>query len=123
MVAIYLCEREYGRRRDLARGKQVGDLLEDIDCIVLSEEFGVRKPDPAVFWHATGLLGREPEECLYVGDSYAADVVGAKKAGLPVCWFNPSGLHPAKVDVESDYEICTLVEILEILKEADKNGI
>ena len=93
------------------------------DCIVLSEEFGIRKPDPAIFWHAIGLLGREPEECLYVGDSYTADVVGAKKAGLPVCWFNPGGLHPAQVDVESDYEIRTLVEILEIFKEADKNGI
>lgn len=92
------------------------------DCVVLSEELGIRKPDPRIFWHATGLLGREPEECLYVGDSYTADVVGGKKAGVQVCWFNPGGLHPAQVGVESDYEIRTLDKILEILREAD-NGI
>jgi HAD superfamily hydrolase (TIGR01509 family) len=93
------------------------------ECIVLSEEFGVRKPDPAIFWHAIGLLGREPKECLYVGDSYTADVEGGKKAGMQVCWFNPGGLHPAQVGVESDYEIRALVEILEILKEAGNNDI
>lgn len=93
------------------------------ECIVLSEELGIRKPDPRIFWHATGLLGREPEECLCVGDSYAADVAGGKKAGVQVCWFNPGGLRPAQVGVESDYEIHALVEILEILKEADKNDI
>jgi HAD superfamily hydrolase (TIGR01549 family) len=93
------------------------------DCIVLSEEFGIRKPDPAIFWHAAGLLGRKPEECLYVGDSYAADVVGAKRAGMQVCWFNPGGLRPAQVGVESDYEIRALAEILGILKEAGSNDI
>jgi HAD superfamily hydrolase (TIGR01509 family) len=85
------------------------------DCIVLSEEFGIRKPDPAIFWHAAGLLGREAEECLYVGDSYAADVVGAKEAGLRVCWFNPTGLRPPQVGVECDFEIRALAQVLEIL--------
>jgi HAD superfamily hydrolase (TIGR01509 family) len=84
------------------------------DCIVLSEEFGVRKPDPAIFWHAAGLLGRESEECLYVGDSYAADVVGAKRAGLPVCWFNPGGLHPPQDSVECDFEVRALARVCEI---------
>lgn len=85
------------------------------DCIVLSEEFGVRKPNPAIFWHAVGLLGRKAEECLYVGDSYVADVVGAKEAGLPVCWFNPAGLHPPQVGVECDFEARALAQVLEIL--------
>ncbi|MBN1978643.1 MAG: HAD family hydrolase [Anaerolineae bacterium] len=89
------------------------------ECIVLSEEFGIRKPDPAIFWHAAGLLGREPEECLYVGDSYTADVVGAKRAGLPVCWFNPNGLHPPQVGVECDFEVRTLAQVCEILNEVE----
>jgi HAD superfamily hydrolase (TIGR01509 family) len=84
------------------------------ECIVLSEEFGIRKPDPAIFWHATGLLGREPDECLYVGDSYTADVVGAKRAGLPVCWFNPGGLHPPQDSVECDFEVRALARVCEI---------
>jgi putative hydrolase of the HAD superfamily len=89
------------------------------DCIVLSEEFGIRKPDPAIFWHATELLGREPGECLYVGDSYTADVVGAKGAGLQVFWFNPNGLHPPKDSVECDFEVRALAQVCEILDEVE----
>ncbi|MFL7794916.1 MAG: HAD family hydrolase [Anaerolineae bacterium] len=88
-------------------------------CVVLSEEFGIRKPDPTIFWHAIRLLGREPEECLYVGDSYAADVVGAKRAGLQVCWFNPNGLHPPQVGVECDFEVRALAQVCEILNEVE----
>jgi HAD superfamily hydrolase (TIGR01549 family) len=93
------------------------------DCVVLSEELGIRKPDPRIFWHATGLLGREPGECLYVGDSHSADVVGGKEAGLQVCWLNLIGLRPAQVGVESDYEISTLVEVCEILDEVNGDDI
>lgn len=89
------------------------------ECIVLSEELGVRKPDPRIFWHATGLLGREPEECLCVGDSHATDVAGAKKAGMQACWLNHGGLRPARVGVEFDCEIRTLDEVLAITKEVE----
>ena len=41
------------------------------DCIVLSEEVGVQKPDPRIFQHAASILGVAPEECLYVGDLFA----------------------------------------------------
>ncbi len=64
-------------------------------CIVLSEEFGKRKPDPAIFLEGCRLLQVEPSRCLYVGDSYANDVVGAAAAGLPCCWLNPSATPPA----------------------------
>jgi HAD superfamily hydrolase (TIGR01509 family) len=85
------------------------------DCIVLSEELGIRKPDPRIFWRAAGLLGREPGECLYVGDSYTVDVMGAKEVGMRTCWFNPAGLRPPQVDVECDFEVRVLSQVLEIL--------
>jgi putative hydrolase of the HAD superfamily len=93
------------------------------DHVVLSEALGIRKPDPRIFWHAAGLLDREPEECLHVGDTYAADVVGAKRAGLVACWFNPGGLHPPQLDVECDFEVRTLTGVCEILDEVDDNDI
>ena len=85
------------------------------DCIVLSEEIGIRKPDPRIFWRAASMLVRQPEECLYIGDSYHADVPGAKKAGMQACWFNPRGLHPSQEGVKPDFEIAALHEILTIL--------
>ena len=84
-------------------------------CIVLSGEVGIQKPDPRIFWLATASLVREPEECLYVGDSYAADVVGAKSAGMQVCWFNPQGTSHGQAGIEPDFEITALDEIFGIL--------
>jgi putative hydrolase of the HAD superfamily len=90
-------------------------MKELFDCILLSEEIGIRKPDPGIFWKAAELLARKPEECLYVGDSYEADVLGAKKAGMQMCWLNPDGLRPS-AEVKPDFEISELDEILEILE-------
>ena len=91
------------------------DIKHLFDCIVLSEELGIRKPDPELFWHATSMLGREPEECLYVGDSYDDDVVGAKRAGMKACWFNPHGFPASQLDTKPEFEIHALDEILEFL--------
>lgn len=91
--------------------------MEDMfDCIVLAGEIGIRKPDPGIFWKAAEILARKPEECLYVGDFYEADVLGAKRAGMQACWFNPDGLRPSQADIIPDYEISKLDEILEILQ-------
>jgi putative hydrolase of the HAD superfamily len=53
-----------------------------LSCIVLSEEIGVRKPDPGIFKHAAQGLGIPPSHCLYVGDSLSSDILGAQNAGL-----------------------------------------
>lgn len=50
--------------------------------IVLSSEYGRRKPDPAIFHHAARLSNVPTSSCLYVGDRIARDIVGARKAGF-----------------------------------------
>jgi len=50
--------------------------------IVLSSEYGRRKPDPAIFHSAARLADVPTSECLYVGDRIARDIVGAQKAGF-----------------------------------------
>lgn len=83
-------------------------------CIVLSGELGIKKPDPRIFWEAASLLCVEPEQCLYVGDAYEADVLGARNARMKVCWFNPRKLRPPQTDVKPDFEIRSLDEIFGI---------
>ncbi|MEE8704614.1 MAG: HAD-IA family hydrolase [Olsenella sp.] len=58
------------------------------ESIVVSGAVGVAKPDPRIFRIACERLGTRPEDCVYVGDSFASDVVGATSAGMPVVWFN-----------------------------------
>jgi putative hydrolase of the HAD superfamily len=50
--------------------------------IVLSSEYGRRKPDPAIFHYAARLANAPTSECVYIGDRIARDIVGARKAGF-----------------------------------------
>jgi len=90
-------------------------LREVSECIVLSEEFGSGKPEPAIYLHAAALLGRRPEECLYVGDLFEFDVVGAHAAGMHACWLNPTGAPPPRPDIEPDLVIRSLDELPDLL--------
>jgi putative hydrolase of the HAD superfamily len=53
-----------------------------LDGAVASAEFGVPKPDPAIFLHALELVGVRPDAAWHVGDSPREDVEGAEAAGL-----------------------------------------
>ena len=82
------------------------------DCIVLSEEVGVEKPDPRIFHHAASLLEVAPERSLHVGDSYDADVVGARNAGMMACWYNPSASPAPRAHPVPDITVDRLEGIL-----------
>lgn len=51
------------------------------DPIVLSSEYGRRKPDPAIFHYAARLANVPTSACLYVGDRITRDIDGAQRAG------------------------------------------
>ena len=66
-------------------------LTEYLDLLIVSEEVGVAKPDPAIFSIALDQLGVLPGEALFVGDSLEFDLCGAAAAGMPFIWMNPRG--------------------------------
>lgn len=59
--------------------------------LVISEDVGHLKPHPKIFKHATSLTGYQPEEILYIGDSYNSDVKGGTGFGWKVAWFTANG--------------------------------
>ena len=64
-----------------------------VDALIVSEEIGVAKPDPAIFAAALETVGCEAGEAAMVGDSWPVDVVGAHGAGIhQVIWLNRYGL-------------------------------
>ncbi len=75
------------------RGLGVDKLIPP-DMIFISDAVGLAKPDPAIFAHVNRVTGTLPEHSLYVGDTWANDVVGALSAGWQVCWYNPRGREP-----------------------------
>lgn len=70
------------------------ELAPHVDALIVSGEAGVSKPDPGIFAIALDALRVRPDEAVMVGDSWSADVVGARGAGIAAVWFNPLGLTP-----------------------------
>jgi HAD superfamily hydrolase (TIGR01509 family) len=57
-------------------------LAECFEFLIDSQLVGCRKPEAAIFHIALDRLGLKPHEAVYVGDSYAYDVLGSQRAGL-----------------------------------------
>lgn len=68
------------------------------EAIVVSEEEGLRKPNPEIFHRACRRLDAAPERCLYVGDTLVEDVEGATAAGLGAVWIRASSDDKAHPD-------------------------
>jgi putative hydrolase of the HAD superfamily len=58
------------------------DLLPLFDLVIHSSGAGAVKPNPAIFNAALAALHAEAATTLHVGDSYEADWVGAREAGM-----------------------------------------
>ena len=52
------------------------------DVLVTSEEVGTEKPDRRVFDWCARKASLSNEECIFIGDTWAHDVDGARKAGM-----------------------------------------
>lgn len=61
---------------------RVGLKADDFGVVVGCDTAGAGKPDPAPFLHAAKALGVSPSDCVFAGDSYAKDYVGARDAGM-----------------------------------------
>ncbi|MCA1561661.1 MAG: HAD-IA family hydrolase [Acidobacteria bacterium] len=59
-----------------------------VDALVVSEEVGAAKPDPEIFRVALERLACSADQAVMVGDSWAADIAGARRLGMRAIWFN-----------------------------------
>ncbi len=93
-------------------------IAEHIAHLVISEEVGAAKPDPAIFEVALDLMGRPDRRgVLVVGDSLSSDIAGGAACGLDTCWFNPDGLPLGDGSVDG------LAPTFEIRRLADLPGL
>jgi len=86
-------------------------------AVVVSQRVGTIKPDPAIFAAtAEALGGPPPATILHVGDDWAADVVGAAKAGWRTAYLDA---RPADSPLPSSHRDRTVVPDLELAELAD----
>ncbi len=70
-------------------------LLSCFDTVVDSWVVGLAKPDPRIFELALRHLDVPPHDAVHVGDSPAADVAGARSAGVRAALVDPFDFHEA----------------------------
>lgn len=84
--------------------------------IFISEVTGFIKPDLEVFRYAEEKLNLESQEIWYVGDTYAADVLGAKRAGWNVIWYNHRNRLVPETGNAADITVQTAEELADAIR-------
>jgi putative hydrolase of the HAD superfamily len=90
----------------MLRAMGVADLFE---LVVLSVDHGFRKPHPSIYEEALRRLDCPAHEVAFIGDSYDADYIGPRQAGMTAFLIDPRGDHaipreaqlPSLLDIEA----------------------
>lgn len=80
--------------------------------VIFAAEAGVFKPNPDVFKYMLKRAGVSAGECVYVGDNYFADVLGARSAGVSPILIDVNGVFkdPDCPVIQSHSQIFPLLE-------------
>ena len=99
-----------------ARGElhRVG-LLGYFDPIVISGDYGFRKPDRRLFQFALDRVGVPAENAVYVGNDMHRDIFGAREAGLTTVMFDSDQGTKCYLDCVPDHTITDFRDLLPIL--------
>jgi putative hydrolase of the HAD superfamily len=89
------------------------DLARHFDVIVIEGEFGVGKPDAAVYRHALAAIGVKPSEATMVGDHLEFDVDGAQRFGLTGIWIDRQGTGLGNSAVRPHRIVSSLSELVD----------
>lgn len=92
------------------------DLKQYFDSVIVSGDFGIHKPDPRIFMESCKQLNVLPEEMIYVGDTFYADVYGATLAGCTPVWLWPDKERPCNTEVHRIYSFTEIIKKIEEIK-------
>tara|TARA_R100001369_G_scaffold92445_1_gene137588 strand:+ start:3128 stop:3811 length:684 start_codon:yes stop_codon:yes gene_type:complete len=79
--------------------------------VTTSEEVGLKKPNPVIFKTALQKASAKPENSVMIGDSYEADILGAKAIGMQTMYYNYKKNKP----IENQLFVDALFEIKKII--------
>jgi putative hydrolase of the HAD superfamily len=86
-------------------------ITELFSSVICSEKAGAKKPDPRIFKYALKVSKAQPHECLMIGDSPAADMLGARRAG----WDHVHFAADCEPDPEATHAVCDMEGLRRIL--------
>lgn len=88
------------------------------DEIIVSGDFeeDIKKPNKKIFDIMLEKLSVKADECVYVGDVFSSDVLGAINANIKPIWLVTDYDKPSKYDGIKIKELSELLEVLEKIK-------
>jgi putative hydrolase of the HAD superfamily len=91
-------------------------LAAHFEQLVVSARVGFQKPNPGIFKVALERMKVDPAKAWHVGDSYRADVVGARRVGINGLLIDRSGEDPARAkDKHQDADLTVITDLFELL--------
>jgi putative hydrolase of the HAD superfamily len=81
-----------------------------LDFAIASASFGASKPHPSIFEEALRLAMVPAEKAMHVGDSYEADIVGARAVGITPVLIDRDDTSP-HADCRRINNLCSLLEL------------
>jgi putative hydrolase of the HAD superfamily len=98
-----------------------------IDLVVISDEIGIKKPNPELFNYCLKKFGVNGRETIYVGDRIDMDIIPANLNEIYSVYVHRGGKydnyeadHDTHRDLKPDYEISNLSELFKIIDEISK---
>lgn len=86
-------------------------LVDYFKIIIVSDEIGMAKPQPAIFEHAFEKMNfPAKEKVLMIGDSLHSDIQGGINYGIDTCWYNFKQKENTSL-IKPTYEITHLKEL------------
>ena len=98
-----------------------------IDLVIISDEIGIRKPNPDLFEYSLKEAGINGSDAIYIGDRIDKDIVPAKLNNMHTIYIHRGGKYDLIENGEDvpeintpDFEISNLSEIFAIIEELNK---
>jgi putative hydrolase of the HAD superfamily len=88
-------------------------ILDRFEVIVISDDIGISKPNPEIFWHGCKKANESHADCYYIGDDLHTDAKAASEARLKGIWLNR---EQKKRKDKTIIEISALYQLSEVIQ-------
>jgi len=101
-----------------------------VDFIIISDEIGIRKPNPELFKYSLSKVGVKNKEMIYIGDRLDKDIFTANLANIYSIYLHRGGKYDTnslnmkiQKEFKPDYEIFHLDKLFDIIDELNNKEI
>ena len=86
-------------------------LLDYFNPVIVSGDYGYRKPDPRLFQKALDALQVKPEQALFVGNDLYHDISGAQQVGMKAILVSFDQGPTSNQSITPDYTIFRFADL------------